>query len=328
MRQREFWSLPPLVDHHTLIPRPETETLVEWALALRLADARVLDLGTGSGAIALALAVERPGWRVSAMDASAGALAVARLNAEPAGAAAGEFCAVRLVPGAVPGERFHLLVANPPYIDAGDEHLVQGMWLRAAPRWLRLTRAWPTWRGWWLVRRAPSSRWLAAAGTRMQPGEVLWDLLRDSGFGDIYPQRPGGTGAYQRGACMLSDEQLLRYNRQLLLNDFDIAGAGAAVGAACWWWVWAAWVAWRHCTWGRRGGQAAAGGRRWAWELGNLQRQIAHGEGYRSQQRPLRRRGRDSPGTRCDGRGYTSRIVRGRPAGAGAAGGLGGGRHR
>ncbi|MEQ8803410.1 MAG: peptide chain release factor N(5)-glutamine methyltransferase, partial [Haliea sp.] len=80
--EREFWSLSLRVTEATLIPRPETETLVAWALELPLPPtATVLDLGTGSGAIALALACERQGWQVTASDASAAALAVAGDNA-------------------------------------------------------------------------------------------------------------------------------------------------------------------------------------------------------------------------------------------------------
>jgi release factor glutamine methyltransferase len=123
---RDFWSLQLAVDRHTLVPRAETELLVEWALQLPLdAQARVLDLGTGSGAIALALAAERPGWQVSAVDASAAALAVARRNARRLGLER-----VRLVESdwyrALGGERFDLLVSNPPYIAARDPHLQRG----------------------------------------------------------------------------------------------------------------------------------------------------------------------------------------------------------
>jgi release factor glutamine methyltransferase len=124
--EREFWSLPIKVNQHTLIPRPETETLVSWALELALpAAAQVLDLGTGSGAIALALASERPDWRVTGVDASEEALAVARRNAVDLGL---ERVCLKSSDWyqEVAGQRFHLLVANPPYVDPVDPHLQQG----------------------------------------------------------------------------------------------------------------------------------------------------------------------------------------------------------
>lgn len=125
--RREFWSLDLAVTPDVLIPRPETELLVELALA-RIApdrDCVVADLGTGSGAIALALARERPRARVLATDASMAALAVARGNAERLGIANvafahGDWCA------AIGDARFDLIVSNPPYIEAGDPHLGAG----------------------------------------------------------------------------------------------------------------------------------------------------------------------------------------------------------
>lgn len=122
--RRGFWSFDLRVTPDTLIPRPETELLVERALD-RLpatAELRLADLGTGSGAIAVALAHERPRARVVAVDLSPGALEVARANAAELGLANIEFRQGDwLAPLA--GERFDLLASNPPYIAEGDPHL-------------------------------------------------------------------------------------------------------------------------------------------------------------------------------------------------------------
>lgn len=120
--EKEFYGRMFLVNREVLIPRPETELLVETAIALmqdRTAP-RVLDLGTGSGCIAVTLALEIAGAAVTAVDVSAAALAVAQANADRLGAR------VRFVRSdwlsAVSGE-FDLIVANPPYVAAGDQHL-------------------------------------------------------------------------------------------------------------------------------------------------------------------------------------------------------------
>ena len=110
--EREFWSLPLQVNEHTLIPRPETELLVEQALARLPRSGRALDLGTGTGAIALALVSERPDAEIWAVDASREALKVARANVERLG------LPVQLVHSdwfaQVSGQRFHLIVSKPP----------------------------------------------------------------------------------------------------------------------------------------------------------------------------------------------------------------------
>lgn len=126
--RRGFWTLDLVVTPDTLIPRPETELLVEQALE-RLpasAESRVVDLGTGSGAIALAIAAERPRARVVATDRSEAALAVARGNAASHGL--DERVAFRHGDwfGALAGERFHLVASNPPYIAEEDPHLALG----------------------------------------------------------------------------------------------------------------------------------------------------------------------------------------------------------
>ena len=134
MGKREFWSREFRVTPDVLIPRPETETLVEAALE-RVSPLAprpsLLDLGTGSGAIAVTLALERPHPHVTAIDASAAALEVARANAQALGAR------VELLQGTwyapVAGRRFDLVVANPPYVAAADPHLAEGD-LRFEPR--------------------------------------------------------------------------------------------------------------------------------------------------------------------------------------------------
>lgn len=124
---RGFWTLDLEVGPDTLIPRPETETLVELALA-RLpmgTPVRVADLGTGSGAIALAIASERPQAEVVATDFSAGALALAERNARRNGVGKVEFRRGDWY-ASLDDDRFDLIASNPPYIADGDPHLSEG----------------------------------------------------------------------------------------------------------------------------------------------------------------------------------------------------------
>ena len=120
---KEFFGLNLSVSPAVLIPRPDTETLVEWALSLipQHTPWQVVDLGTGSGAIALAIARHRPHAHVTAVDASETALATAHRNAEKLG------LQLSFVGGSwfsgLAGQRFDLIVSNPPYIAEGDAHL-------------------------------------------------------------------------------------------------------------------------------------------------------------------------------------------------------------
>lgn len=132
--RREFWSLDLGVSPATLIPRPETELLVERAITRIVVEAAsiIADLGTGCGAVALAIAHERPRARVIAIDRSASALAVARANARRLGIANVEFRLGDWL-AAAPDMRFDVIVSNPPYVRADDPHLEQGD-LRFEPR--------------------------------------------------------------------------------------------------------------------------------------------------------------------------------------------------
>ncbi|MGM0433466.1 MAG: peptide chain release factor N(5)-glutamine methyltransferase [Pseudomonadota bacterium] len=188
--EREFWSLPLTVTPDTLIPRPDTETLVEAALACPLPEAaRVLDVGTGSGAVALALAQERPGWHVTASETCGEALAVAAANARALGLNLAFVEGEGL--GPFKGEHWDLIVSNPPYIPEDDPHLSEGD-LRYEPRSALAAGV----DGLDLIRSL-----IAGAPAQLNPGgwlllehgydqaEAVAELLAGAGFRDCFMQR-------------------------------------------------------------------------------------------------------------------------------------------
>jgi len=124
--KKEFWSLELAVNNKVLIPRSETELLVEIILSnLNREVANIADLGTGSGAIALALAYERPKWNIVATDISEDALQVARYNAMQLQISNVEFCRGDWCE-ILPNKKFDVIVSNPPYVEKNDLHLQQG----------------------------------------------------------------------------------------------------------------------------------------------------------------------------------------------------------
>jgi release factor glutamine methyltransferase len=125
--QREFWSMDFMVDESTLIPRPETETLIEYVLEehSQHSSLKLLDMGTGTGAIAIVLAKENPGWQVHACDISPQAIQLAERNRDKH-----EINNLTLVKSDwfsdIDDTDYDIIISNPPYIDADDPHLDQG----------------------------------------------------------------------------------------------------------------------------------------------------------------------------------------------------------
>ena len=190
--RREFYGLDLEITPEVLIPRPETETLVELALMrIGKADAtRVLDLGSGSGAVALAIAHLRPAARVLGVDVSPAAIALARRNAERLQIPNTEFIESDWFER-VPSSAFEVIVANPPYVAEGDPHLTEGDLrfepagaLRGGVDGLRAIRAIVAGAGGYLV----SPGWLLFEHGYNQ-AEAVQALLRDAGFADVDSRR-------------------------------------------------------------------------------------------------------------------------------------------
>ncbi|MBN2690044.1 MAG: peptide chain release factor N(5)-glutamine methyltransferase [Gammaproteobacteria bacterium] len=123
--KKEFWSLDFFVDHNVLIPRPETELLLEITLEHFSSNSslKVADLGTGCGAIAIALASEKPNWQITALDNSPEALKIAQQNAKNHNATNINFIHSNWLKNISQNTTFDLIISNPPYIDQNDPHL-------------------------------------------------------------------------------------------------------------------------------------------------------------------------------------------------------------
>ncbi len=200
--EREFYGRPFQVTPATLIPRPETEHLVEAALARGPAHARVLDIGTGSGCIAITLKLERPDWQVSAVDLSPDALGVARDNSRRLGADI-EWLASDLF-AALSGQTFDLIVSNPPYVAEADPHMGQGD-VRFEPRTALTSGADGLDAIRTIVKRAPahlsSGGWLVLEHG-WDTGEAIGQLLVDAGFDQVFLERDLAGQARISGGCI------------------------------------------------------------------------------------------------------------------------------
>lgn len=198
---REFWSLPLRVAPSTLIPRPDTETLIEWVLDLPLPTAaRAVDLGTGTGAIALALKSEHPHWQVDAVEFNAGAVALATDNARR----------LRLDVKVMQGSwyeplqpSYDLIVSNPPYIDPDDHHLNEGD-VRFEPASALVAEASGMADLLHIIDHAPDyltpGGWLLLEHGYDQASQVC-DYLRQRGFDQVENRRDLGGNPRISGGC-------------------------------------------------------------------------------------------------------------------------------
>ena len=206
--EREFFGRRFTVSPAVLIPRPDTETLVEWSLDV-LRDAEtpsVLELGTGSGIIAITIALERPDAHVLAVDVSPEALAVARQNAADLGADNTALIVSDWYGAVTPSHRYQLIVSNPPYIAAHDRHLQEGD-LRFEPTGALTDHACGLSALRTIVGGAParlaSGGWLLVEHGYDQ-GAAVRDLLRATGFTDVATRRDLGGQERCSGGCWRS----------------------------------------------------------------------------------------------------------------------------
>lgn len=196
--QREFWSLPLAVNNSTLIPRPDTELLVEAVLDLFAQDApqqlrRCLDLGSGTGAIVLAVASEKPQWKLLGVDRSTDAVALAEQNRAALG-----FEHVEIKHSnwfeSIPAQTFDVIVSNPPYINPQDPHLTQGD-VRFEPLSALIADNKGLADIEWII--AQSGNYLTAQGWLLlehgyDQGQAVRDLLSERGFMQIETRRDYG----------------------------------------------------------------------------------------------------------------------------------------
>ncbi|MDN3561099.1 peptide chain release factor N(5)-glutamine methyltransferase [Vreelandella neptunia] len=197
--EREFWGLRLATSPDTLIPRPDTETLVELALSrAALTSGRLLDLGTGTGAIALAFASEQPHWQVLGVDLRVEAVSLATRNAQALGLANATFLQsdwfAALDAYTVAGNQFDIIVSNPPYIAGDDPHLAEGD-VRFEPRSALVADACGMADLLHLVNSA--QRYLAASGWLLlehgyQQAEMVREALGSAGYQNVESVRDLG----------------------------------------------------------------------------------------------------------------------------------------
>lgn len=194
--RRDFWTLSLQVNSSTLIPRPDTERLLELALERCQVEpgARALDLGTGTGALALAFASERPVWQVTGLDCSPEAVALAERNRTQLGIANARFLQSDWFDRLPTGAHFELVMANPPYIDPDDPHLNEGD-VRFEPRSALVAQNQGLADIEHIARQAPA--FLAPGGWLLlehgwQQADAVRGTLRDRGFESVASYRDLG----------------------------------------------------------------------------------------------------------------------------------------